>query len=144
MKGTKSKYMNYRERKKAYYQENSCQDSFICKQCGMLINPEGAGTGHRNHCPYCLSSVHVDVKPGDRAANCGGIMEAIGVWVRKNGEWAIVHRCTKCGHLSSNRIAADDNQLKLISMALKPLAQPPFPIENIAVNQQKESVNEDK
>ena len=31
-------------------------------------------------------------------------MEPIAVWVRKNGEWAIIHRCKVCGALSSNRI----------------------------------------
>ena len=91
----------------------------------------GAGSEHRNHCPNCLSSLHVDIEPGDRAADCGGIMDPIAVWVRKNGEWAIVHRCRICGALSSNRIAADDNPMKLMSMALKPLCSPPFPIERI-------------
>ncbi|WP_334293659.1 RNHCP domain-containing protein [Clostridioides difficile] len=47
--------------------------------------------------------------PGDRSAACDANMEHIWVWVRKNGEWAIIHRCTRSGHLSSNRIAADDN-----------------------------------
>jgi len=60
-----------------------------------------------------------------------GVMETIGVWVRKGGEWAIIHRCTRCGHLSSNRSAADDNPLKLMSVALKPLSNPPFPLERI-------------
>lgn len=77
----------------------------------------------------------MDKIPGDRAADCGGIMEPIAVWVRKNGEWAIIHRCTRCGHLSSNRIAADDNPVKLISIALKPLAQPPFPLEQIVAEE---------
>jgi len=58
-------------------------------------------------------------------------MEAISVWVRKGGEWAIIHRCGICGHLSSNRCAADDNPLKLMSVALKPLGNPPFPLERI-------------
>ena len=53
------------------------------------------------------------------------------VWVRKGGEWAIVHRCTRCGTLRSNRTAADDNPMKLMSIALKPLATPPFPLERI-------------
>ena len=35
------------------------------------------------------------------------------------------------GALSSNRVAADDNPLKLMSIALRPLAEPPFPIERI-------------
>ena len=58
-------------------------------------------------------------------------MDAIGVWVRKNDEWAIIHRCRRCGKLSSNRVAADDNPMKLMSIALKPLCTPPFPIERI-------------
>ncbi|WP_242601061.1 hypothetical protein [Thermanaerovibrio acidaminovorans] len=36
-----------------------------------------------------------------------------------------------CGKLSSNRIAADDNPLKLMSLAMRPLGQPPFPLEHI-------------
>ena len=58
-------------------------------------------------------------------------MDAVAVWVRNNGEWAVIHRCRRCGALSSNRIAADDSPLKLMSIAAKPLAQPPFPIELI-------------
>ena len=47
---------------------------------------------------------------------CGGIMEPVAVWVRKGGEWAIIHRCKRCGKLSSNRVAADDNPMKLMSL----------------------------
>lgn len=104
---------------------------FICKVCGKKVTLEGAGSLHRNHCPNCLSSVHLDDVPGDRAAGCGGIMEPIGVWVRKDGEWAILHRCRRCGHIRSNRTAADDNPLKIMSIALKPLTNPPFPIERL-------------
>lgn len=95
------------------------------------MGPEDAGTKHRNHCPNCLSSLHLDIEPGDRAADCGGIMEPIAVWVRKSGEWALIHRCRICGNLSSNRIAADDNPAKLISIAMKPAVMPPFPIERL-------------
>ena len=73
----------------------------------------------------------MDEEPGDRAAERGGVMDPIGVWVRKNGEWAVIHRCRQCGKLSSNRSAADDNPVKLMSIALKPLAMPPFPLERI-------------
>ena len=58
-------------------------------------------------------------------------MEPIAVWVRKNGEWAIIHRCRQCGKLSSNRVAADDNPLKLMSIAMKPVAQPLFPLDRL-------------
>jgi len=116
---------------KGYYRNHACNEHFNCKVCGRLVVPEGASSQHRNHCPNCLSSLHVDNKPGDRQSDCGGIMEAVGVWVRKNDEWAIIHRCKRCGHLSSNRIAADDNPMKLMSVALKPLGSPPFPLERI-------------
>ena len=58
-------------------------------------------------------------------------MDAVAVWVRKNGEWAVIHRCRRCGVLSSNRIAGDDHPVKLMSIAMKPLAQPPFPLEKM-------------
>ena len=68
-----------------YYKTHPCRDSFSCKVCGRLVVPDGAGSDHRNHCPNCLSSLHVDIDPGDREADCGGIMEPIAVWVRQGG-----------------------------------------------------------
>ena len=68
---------------KHYYKNHACTDSFTCKVCGRLVVPEGAGSGHRNHCPNCLSSQHLDNEPGDRESDCGGVMEPVAVWVRK-------------------------------------------------------------
>ena len=116
---------------KGYYKTHACRDSFTCKVCGRLVVPQGAGSEHRNHCPICLCSLHVDEEPGDRASDCGGIMEPVAVWVRNHGEWAIIHRCKRCGKLSSNRCAADDNPMKLMSIAMKPLTSPPFPLERL-------------
>lgn len=113
------------------YRNTPCGETFTCEVCKRMVMPEEAGSRHRNHCPHCLSSIHADHKPGDRAALCRGIMDPIGVWVRKNGEWAIIHRCRQCGALSSNRIAADDNPALLMSIAVKPLACPPFPLWQI-------------
>lgn len=107
-----------------------CGD-FICVSCGKAVKNTGAGSRYRNHCPHCLSSLHLDNIPGDRAAQCGGIMDAIGIWAREDGEWALIHRCRKCGHLSSNRIASDDDPVKLLSVALKPLTMPPFPLDRL-------------
>ena len=104
-------------------------EHFICKACGAEVSFYGGGTQNRNHCPKGLCSIHLDIVPGDRSADCGGIMDGIAVWVRKDGEWAVIHRCRRCGTLSSNRIAADDSMLKLMSIAAKPLAHPPIPIE---------------
>ena len=120
-----------KEFEKGYYKTHACEEVFTCKVCGREVIPEGAGSDHRNHCPNCLCSLHVDIEPGDRESDCGGIMDPIAVWVRKNGEWAIIHRCRRCGALSSNRIAADDNPMKLMGIALKPLCEPPFPVERI-------------
>ena len=105
---------------KKYFQRHPCLDPFTCKECGRMVVPDGAGSDHRNHCPYCLYSVHLDNKPGDRGSACHGRMEPIGVWVRKNGEWAVIHRCKVCGKISSNRIAADDNPMKLMALAMRP------------------------
>lgn len=40
--------------KKGYYKSHACNESFTCKVCGRLVVPNGAGSDHRNHCPYCL------------------------------------------------------------------------------------------
>ena len=116
---------------KGWYRTHPCHDAFTCRTCGWVVSPQGAGSGHRNHCPNCLSSLHVDIEPGDRESDCGGIMEPIAVWVRRGGEWAVIHRCRRCGTLSSNRVAADDNPRKLMSIAMRPVAFPPFPIERL-------------
>lgn len=116
---------------KINYKHAACLESFTCSVCNTFVVPEGAGSKHRNHCPNCLSSIHVDIEPGDRASLCKGIMEPVSVWVRKGGEWAIIHRCKACGTLSSNRIASDDNPALLMSIAVKPLAFTPFPLNQL-------------
>lgn len=68
---------------KKYFRTHPCTDSFTCKICGWPVVSQGAGSNHRNHCPNCLHSIHLDQKPGDRSASCHGRMEPIGVWVRK-------------------------------------------------------------
>lgn len=105
-------------------------ESFRCVQCRLDVSMRAPGTAHRNHCPSCLTSRHLDLRtPGDRAADCGARMEAMAIAVRGDGEWVLVHRCTGCDALSANRTAGDDNPLLLVRIAVKPLAQPPFPLE---------------
>ncbi|ADB48651.1 RNHCP domain-containing protein [Conexibacter woesei] len=107
--------------------------AFRCRNCGLDVPTDAPGTAHRNHCPSCLWSRHLDdATPGDRAALCGSSMEPIAVAVRGDGEWVLVHRCAGCGELDLNRIAGDDNPLLLTRLAVKPLAQPPFPLERLA------------
>ncbi len=104
---------------------------FVCLRCGAPVPHAAHGTRQRNHCPLCLWSVHLDVHPGDRAAGCGGAMEPIAIWARAGGEWALVHRCEQCGAVRTNRIAGDDNEAVLISLAVRALASPPFPLDQI-------------
>jgi RNHCP domain len=106
--------------------------SFRCHHCRLDVPTDAPGTAHRNHCPNCLWSRHVDDDPGDRASDCLASMEPIAITVRKDGEWILIHRCHGCGTLSSNRTAADDNPLLLLRIAVKPLAQPPFPLDALA------------
>lgn len=62
-------------------------------------------------------------------------MEPIAIAVRSDGEdageWVLVHRCNRCGALKSNRIAGDDSERALLALALRPLARPAFPIDDL-------------
>ncbi|TXS22462.1 RNHCP domain-containing protein [Streptomyces sp. ms191] len=97
-------------------------DAFRCVGCRLDVPLAAPGTAHRNHCPHCLTSLHVDRRiPGDRAAECRGRMAPLSMSVRTDGEWMIIHHCLSCGELSANRIAGDDNPLALRRLAVRPL-----------------------
>jgi RNHCP domain len=108
--------------------------SFRCAHCRIDVPTDAPGTRHRNHCPSCLWSRHVDARPGDRAMSddCGSAMEPIAISVRGKGEWVLIHRCMGCGELKSNRAAGDDSPLLLLRLAVRPLAMPPFPLDLLA------------
>ncbi|MER5771128.1 RNHCP domain-containing protein [Streptomyces sp. NPDC001985] len=104
-------------------------DAFRCVGCRLDVPLAAPGTAHRNHCPHCLSSLHVDRRlPGDRDSGCRGRMAALSVSVRPDGEWMIIHSCLSCGELSANRIAGDDNALALVRIAVRPLADRSVPV----------------
>ncbi|WP_067172012.1 RNHCP domain-containing protein [Microtetraspora niveoalba] len=97
-------------------------DAFRCTGCRLDVPVSAPGTGHRNHCPHCLTSLHVDGRiPGDRRETCRGRMAAVGVTARRDGEWLLIHHCLACGKLSANRVAGDDNTLVLLRLAIRPL-----------------------
>jgi predicted RNA-binding Zn-ribbon protein involved in translation (DUF1610 family) len=79
-------------------------EDFVCTHCGAEVK----GTGYTNHCPRCLWSRHVDVNPGDRAAECGGMMEPVRV-ERESDTYVLTHRCTKCGFARRNKVGSADN-----------------------------------
>ena len=107
--------------------------SFQCGHCGVDVSLDAPGTSHRNHCPSCLWSRHLDRNvPGDRKSGCPGGMEPIAVTVRGERRWVLIHRCTHCGRLRLNKTAADDNVLALMQLAALPLATPPMPVLPLA------------
>jgi len=63
--------------------------------------------------------------------------EPIAVSVRRDGEWMLIHRCNECSVLKANRIAGDDNEVALLSLAVRPVAQPPFPLDGLYSGQDK-------
>jgi hypothetical protein len=107
--------------------------AFRCRHCRLDVPLDAPGTNHRNHCPNCLWSRHLDDDvPGDREAECGSSMEPLAITVRGSGEWVLVHRCLSCEVIHLNRTSADDNPLLLLRLAVRPLAQPPFPLEYLS------------
>ena len=96
-------------------------ESFKCGHCKAFIGPTVSGGRHRNHCPLCLYSRHVDDRqPGDRASTCRSLMAPIGTFNRPKGEQVVLHRCLGCGVERYNRVAADDNLLACLRLPLVP------------------------
>ena len=87
-------------------------EDFDCTFCGTHVK----GNGYTNHCPECLSSLHVDVNPGDRASSCHGLMLAES-WEQKGGQEYIVQKCVKCGHVHKNKISPEDSRDALVALA---------------------------
>ena len=92
---------------------------FVCKNCGREVLPLGYTS--RNHCPFCLYSLHLDINPGDRANECRGLMEPVSAVTDPRKGYIIIYRCTRCGETHRNRSAHDaavqpDSLKKLIAL----------------------------
>ena len=110
---------------------------FYCCNCHQWVPfTHSMGTKHRNHCPFCLWSKHVDDQvSGDRASKCQGNMKPIGLTFKqegvdkygrpRQGEIMIVHECTACDKISINRIAADDSSDAILSIFQQSFELPP-------------------
>lgn len=83
-------------------------EEFLCANCGEKNPKHGASC--RNHCRKCLFSQHIDENiPGDRASSCKEMMIPIySLFDPKKGQM-ITHKCLKCGKISLNKAADDDN-----------------------------------
>ncbi|CAM2859378.1 RNHCP domain-containing protein [Prescottella defluvii] len=102
--------------------------TFTCIRCGLDVSSATPDADPRTHCPNCLAGRH-----GSTAERrCGARTHPIAIAVLRDGDWMLIHRCTGCETLSANPVVGDDNQLLLVRIAVKPLAQPPFPLEHLA------------
>lgn len=88
-----------------------CVEDFKCAQCGQFV----FGDGYRNHCPCCLYSKHVDIIPGDRAADCGGIMTVVDIEL-EHGALIFTHHCQNCGQTKRNRAHTEDDIEAIIAL----------------------------
>ena len=78
---------------------------FTCRNCGKEVLPLGYSS--RNHCPFCLCSLHLDINPGDRLSGCGGIMFPVKAEPDAKKGFIITHKCEKCGAIRRNRAATE-------------------------------------
>ena len=89
-------------------------NGFVCAHCGKEVKPLGYTS--RNHCPFCLWSLHLDVNPGDRASECHGRLKPVKVETSPKRGFIIVHKCEKCGDIRRNKAAEDDDRNLLIAL----------------------------
>lgn len=87
-------------------------ENFVCENCDSAVD----GDGYTNHCPHCLWSKHVDNFPGDRAANCGGLMEPVDT-EEVHGEWRVIQKCRKCGMIRKNKISVLDDFDRVVKIS---------------------------
>jgi hypothetical protein len=65
-------------------------ESFTCLNCGKFVEKDLNGSS-RNHCNFCLCSVHLDITPGDRLSQCHGRMFPIDI-ISIGGKNIIFHK----------------------------------------------------
>jgi RNHCP domain len=90
------------------------KEDFLCEQCGVWVE----GSGYTNHCPKCLYSKHVDIFPGDRGAECGGLMAPV-MFEQNNNEYVLVHQCLSCGYEKKNKTSPADDFEELLKLACR-------------------------
>ena len=69
----------------------------------------------------------MDIHPGDRASQCHGLLEPIGVESSGKKGWIIVHRCAECFAIKRNKAALDDLEQPddfelIVALSAKPRA----------------------
>lgn len=91
-------------------------EEFVCENCGKKVLKLGYTS--RDHCPRCLYSKHVDNMPGDREAECRGLLKPIQVELDSKKGYVIIYKCEKCGAIRKNKAAVDDDKDLLIKLTV--------------------------
>ncbi|MEG2348185.1 MAG: RNHCP domain-containing protein [Clostridia bacterium] len=86
-------------------------NEFICQNCSQKV--EKLNYTSRDHCNYCLCSLHVDITPGDRLNTCRGMLVPINIEINSKKGEVVVYKCSKCGAIIKNIVAKDDNKEKI-------------------------------
>ena len=81
-------------------------EEFNCGNCQRLVPKRSSSC--RNHCPYCLTSKHVDINPGDRANSCQGLMSATGYQPDSHKALILFFKCQKFSAITRNIAAIED------------------------------------
>jgi hypothetical protein len=89
-------------------------ESFKCLYCGLFNEKDKHGSC-RNHCYYCLYSLHVDIYPGDRKESCNGLMKPIDIKTI-GGKNIIYHKCLDCNKINKNKSLPDDNLINFYEL----------------------------
>ena len=61
---------------------------------------------------------NIDVNPGDRTNDCGGMMQPMRFEL-DHGKQILIHKCEKCGMEKRNKIAKNDSTDAIIGLAKK-------------------------
>ncbi len=95
---------------------NMIDEEFICQNCGRKITKLGYTA--RDHCNYCLYSLHVDILPGDRSNPCHGLLKPVDI-EKYHETYKIIYECEKCHQKHKNIMAIDDDMNKIIELSKK-------------------------
>lgn len=83
-------------------------NEFNCINCNKKV--EKLKYTSRDHCNYCLHSMHVDIMPGDRQNNCKGLLVPVNIELTSKKGEVIIYKCKKCGASIRNIVAKDDDR----------------------------------
>ena len=82
-------------------------EGFVCANCGKVVGKLNYSS--RDHCPHRLCSLHIDILPGDRQNDCGGLLVPSEVTQSNKKGYIIKYTCLKCGKTHNNKSAEDDS-----------------------------------